>query len=223
MRRKNVLANSEIYHVFNKSISGYKIFLSEEDFRRIKRMLLYYQISDRPMQFSNYVHLSSVKSEGFTQNLKSMRDESQNLVQIIAYCIMPTHFHFILKQLKNNGITEFMGNLLNSYSRYFNIKRKRTGPLWVGRFKSVLVKTDEQLMHLTRYVHLNPVTASLIKKPNEWEASSYGEYTGLSGPDDRICDYDGLLSINRDRYKIFVSDGIEYQKELVKIKALLFD
>lgn len=186
-------------------------------------MLLYYQISDRPMQFSNYMHLSSVKSDGFAQNLKSMRNKSQNLVQIIAYCIMPTHFHFILKQIKNNGITEFMGNLLNSYSRYFNLKRKRKGPLWVGPFKNVPVKTDEQLMHLTRYVHLNPVMAFLVKKPNEWEASSYAEYTSLSEPDDQICDYDGLLSIDCDRYKTFVSDGIGYQKELSKIKALLFD
>lgn len=186
-------------------------------------MLVYYRISNMPMQFSNFMHLSSVKSEGFEQILKSMCDGSENLVQIIAYCIMPTHFHFILKQLRNNGITKFIGNLLNSYSRYFNLKRKRKGPLWVGPFKNVPVKTDEQLMHLTRYIHLNPVTASLVKKPNEWIASSYAEYIGLSEPEDRICDYDGLLSIDCDQYKTFVFDGIGYQKELLKIKTLLFD
>jgi putative transposase len=78
---------------------------------------------------------------------------------------MPTHIHLVLRQLKDGGISKFMSNILNSYSRYFNIKHNRKGPLWEGRFRKVLVGSDEQLLHLTRYVHLNPVTACLVDKP----------------------------------------------------------
>ena len=69
-----------------------------------------------------------------------------------------------------------MRRLLNSYTRYFNEKIKRKGPLWEGRFKKVLVNSDEQLLHLTRYVHLNPVSAGIVEKPEDWPCSSYREY-----------------------------------------------
>ena len=223
MRRKEILTTGEIYHVFNKSIAGYKIFNSEEDFLRMKQMLLYYCMEGTPMQFSNFLNLSQVKTHGFIQNIQALRESNRHHVQIIAYCIMPTHFHLVAKQLKDKGITKFVGNILNSYSRYFNLKRKRKGPLWVGPFKNVRVQTDEQLLHLTRYVHLNPVTAAVVNRPEEWNASSYGEYVSSSRDEWQICDYKGILEIEPNRYKIFVRDGTDYQKELARIKNLLFD
>ena len=217
------MVTGEIYHVFNKSIAGYQIFNYEEDFFRMKQMMLYYCMENTPIQFSNFLSLSQVKMHGFIQNIQELRESNRDLVQIIAYCIMPTHFHLVLKQLMDNGITKFTGNILNSYSRYFNLKRKRKGPLWVGRFKNVRVRSDDQLLHLTRYVHLNPVTAAIIDRPEEWSASSYGEYVS-SAPDDwKICNYNGILEINPAQYGIFVQDGVDYQKELAHIKNLLFD
>ncbi|MCM8795996.1 MAG: transposase [Candidatus Omnitrophica bacterium] len=144
-------------------------------------------------------------------------------VEIIAYCIMPTHLHLILKQLKNNGISVFMGNILNSYSRYFNLKHKRKGPLWEGRFKNILVKNDEQLLHLTRYIHLNPVTASLVSNPEDWNASSYREYLQQVQAVEKICKYDDILEIDPVSYKKFVEDRISYQRDLAKIKNLIFE
>ncbi len=134
---------------------------------------------------------------------------------------MPTHLHLILKQLKENGISIFMGNLLNSYSRYFNIRYKRKGPLWEGRFKSILIENGEYLLHLTRYIHLNPTTANLVRKPEDWELSSYKEY--ILNKKDALCDYSDLLDISKKSYREFVEDRISYQKELHKIKRLILE
>ncbi len=78
---------------------------------------------------------------------------------------MPTHIHLILKQLKEDGISAYMSKILNSYTCYFNRRTKRKGPLWESRFKRVEVTSDEQLLHLTRYIHLNPVTAHIVEEP----------------------------------------------------------
>jgi putative transposase len=136
---------------------------------------------------------------------------------------MPTHVHFVLKQLSENGISIFIGNLLNSYTRYFNTKHKRKGPLWEGRFKSVLVREQGQLLHLTRYVHLNPVTAGLVDKPEEWAASSYREYIGIVSGKNRICDFKGVLDIDRRRYAKFVEDRIAYQRQLAWMRKLILE
>ncbi len=145
----------------------------------------------------------------------------ENLLEIIAYCCMPTHIHLILKQLKKGGISVFMSNVLNSYTRYFNNKTKRRGPLWESRFKNVEVTSDEQLLHLTRYVHLNPVTANLIEVPQAWNFSSYEEFLGEIK--EGICNYSKFLDIDPDEYREFVNSQIDYQQELAKIKELCLE
>ncbi|OGD56426.1 hypothetical protein A2V71_04650 [Candidatus Berkelbacteria bacterium RBG_13_40_8] len=153
--------------------------------------------------------------------ISSLKNDSPKFVKTVAYCIMPTHFHLILGQIGNNGISKFMAKVLNSYSRYFNLRYKRKGPLWEGHFKNVLVNSDEQLLHLTRYIHLNPVSAGLIKKPEDWTFSSYPGY--LSSKTDGLCEYDGLFNISSKEYKKFVNSRASYQKELSKIKCILIE
>ncbi|OGW71290.1 MAG: hypothetical protein A2047_04340 [Omnitrophica bacterium GWA2_41_15] len=145
------------------------------------------------------------------------------MIQIICYCFMPTHIHLVLKQLKDNGISDFMMHILNSHTRYFNIKHNRKGPLWESKFKKVLVDSDEQLLHLTRYIHLNPVTACIVNKPEEWRYSSYNEYVSDGTVTDGICEYKNILDINSFSYKKFVENRISYQRELAKIKGLMLD
>jgi putative transposase len=167
--------------------------------------------------------LEKVKEDGFINYFTSILQEKERLVQIIAYCIMPTHLHLILKQLKENGISTFIGNVLNSYSRYFNTKYRRKGPLWEGKFKNVLVKTDEQLLHLTRYIHLNPSTAFLVDRPEEWLASSYQEYLLKVNNIERICKFEDVLEIEPSSYRKFIEDRISYQRELAVIKEMLLE
>jgi putative transposase len=134
---------------------------------------------------------------------------------------MPTHIHLILKQNKDSGITKYVSKLFDSFTRYFNIKYHRKGPLWEGHFKNIIIDTDEQLMHLTRYIHLNPDSAGLTNKPQDWQFSSYNEYIG--NVSNKICDWQNILQINIEDYKKFVNNRIAYQKELSKIKKLLIE
>ena len=114
-----------------------------------------------------------------------------------------------------------MKNLLNSYTRYFNTKTKRKGPLWQGRFKSVLIKTDEQLLHLTRYIHLNPTSEDLVERPEDWPYSSYNEY--LRNSEEPLCSFSKYLDIEPKTYREFVESRKDYQKRLSEIKHLLLE
>ncbi|MCX5782025.1 MAG: transposase [Elusimicrobia bacterium] len=212
--RKDPLVNNELYHVYTRSIAEFRILENKKDTQRFIDTLHYYQNEKPEKSFSWY--LRSAVHENNLDVLSKFK-----LVDIIAFCIMPTHVHFILKQLKNKGISIFMSNLLNSYTRYFNKKFNRKGPLWEGRFKSILIKSNEYLLHLTRYIHLNPVTANLVNKPEEWRESSYREYLGLA--DKEITNSKNILEINISDYRYFVEDRISYQKELGNIKHLLCD
>ena len=223
MIRKISLVNDQIYHVFSRSIADYVVFNNSDEFFRMIQLLKYYQIENHKIRFSDFIEFEGVHKKGFNNFLKIISTDKQELVQIIAYCLMPTHIHLILKQLINNGISIYIGKILNSYSRYFNIMHKRKGHLWEDKFKNVLVRKDEQLLHLTRYTHLNPVTAYLVKKPEDWVFSSYNEYLGKINDSTLICQYEDILEIDPKSYRKFVNNQISYQKELAKIKKLLLD
>lgn len=220
MKRKIPLVNGEIYHILSKSIAGYEIFNTQADYLRMQHLFRYYQ-KETQIRFSDFLLLKGVRI-GFNAYLAEYNADKNDLVQIIAYCLMPTHFHLILKQLENDGISKFIGNILNSYTRYFNVKHKRKGPLWEAKFENVLVGSDEQLRHLTRYIHLNPTTALLAKKPEEWLYSSYKEYLGTS-EELALCDYRDLIDIDPKSYRKFVNNRISYQQGLAKIKAQMLD
>ena len=123
--RKDLLVEGEVYHVFTKSIAGFKVFNNDSEFSRMMATIRYYQREKPALKFSKFLKLSMV--------LRNQQDETipspnEKLVEIIAFCLMPTHLHFILKQLKENGISTFMSNILNSYTRYFNTKYNRENP-----------------------------------------------------------------------------------------------
>lgn len=219
--RKQRLVNGQIYHIFNRSISNFEIFRNSCHYLRILEAIRYYQRENPPLKFSDFIELSEKNQSNFYRD--SLYLERQKIVKIVAYCIMPNHFHLILEQKKENGISIFVRNILNSYTRYFNTRHKRKGPLWEGRFKSVLVGTDEQLIHLTRYLHLNPVTAYLANNPEDWVYSSCREYLLEIKEIDAICEYGGILNIRPDLYKQFMQDRISYQRELAKIKDLFLE
>lgn len=221
MKRKIPLVNGEVYHILNRSIAEYKIFNSKEDYLRMEQVMKYYQIK-LDHKYSYFITLNGVVKDGFNNYFEEVAKDEENFVQIIAYCLMPTHLHLILKQLEDNGISKYMGDILNSYTRYFNNRHKRKGPLWEEKFKNVLVESDEQLLHLTRYIHLNPTTAFLVKKPEDWDYSSYKEYLGKLIKF-KMCDYANILDINPSLYRKFINDRISYQRELAKIKALVLD
>jgi len=217
-----MLVKGEIYHVFTKSIADYRIFNQEDDFERMRQLIKYYQ-NENDLRLSYFIKLKFVQEVGFDDAFNITSKDKNSTVQIIGYCFMPTHIHLLIKQLTENGISHFMSNILNGYTRYFNTIHKRKGPLWESRFKSVLVSADEQLLHVTRYVHLNPVTAKLTNRLEGWTFSSYKEYLGQVKDNLTICQFDNILEVKPSLYRKFVNDQISYQRELAKIKHLVLD
>lgn len=206
--RRVQIVNACFYHIFNRSISGYQIFNDYSEYNRFLSIMKYYRFSGLKKRYSfcNYDELDI--SAGKTK------------VDILSYCIMPTHYHMTLFQNEDNGIEKYICSVQKSYSLYFNQRHKRKGPLWESRFKAVAVKSNEQLVHLTRYQHLNPVTAYLISKPEDWNYSSYKEYIEL---EHGFCDFVKYINMTPDVYKVFVEDQIDYQRDLDKIKKLILD
>jgi putative transposase len=94
------------------------------------------------------------------------------LVNIVAYCLMPTHVHFILQQLADKGIETFIRRVSNAYSKYFNLRHNRRGPLWENRFGNRLILDEAGLNQRIAYVHYNPVKEKLVKTTEEWKYSS---------------------------------------------------
>ena len=215
--RKTALVTGETYHVFTRSIAGFEVFRSDKSFGRFIQTMDYYNNSSPRLRLSDYLELSP-EARQKTDNFR----EHNPLVQIFAYFLIPTHTHIALKQIQDGGISTYMSNVLNSFSRYFNTAHKRRGPLWESKFKNVLVDTDDQLLHLTRYIHLNPSSAGLVSKPEEWQYSSYHEYVSIN-PTENVCNLEGVLDINPTEYRRFVNNRIAYQRGLSKIKQLLID
>jgi putative transposase len=220
LKRKEILVNNGIYHIFSRSIAGYIVFNNPAEFDRIIKLI-------KLCRFSNFNHrysqFSELELKTKTAIIEKLEKDNDVLVEIIAYCIMPTHIHLLLKQIADNGITKFLGRILNSYSKYFNTKHQRNGPLWSSRFKSVLVFDDEQLLHLTRYIHLNPVSVGLVKEPGEWQYSSYKEYSTTSSNKNNFCSYKNIIDLSSREYIKFAQDQKAYQRELSLIKFLLID
>jgi putative transposase len=100
-------------------------------------------------------------------------------VEVVAYCLMPDHYHLLVCPLVDNILSKIMQPLLLAYTNAFNKRYERMGALFQGRFKANYVDKNEYLLQVSRYIHLNPVRSGLVKKAEDWEFSSYRDYLGL--------------------------------------------
>lgn len=221
--RKIPLVTDQVYHVLNRGIASQPVFLGKKDYQRMLETILYYQNQNFPLSYS---HLLRLPVERRIAVLERLKNEEKFLVEIIALCLMPNHFHLLLKQAQENGISTFMGNLTNSYTRYFNTKNERIGPLFQGKFKAVIMETDEQLIHVSRYIHLNPYSSAVVKIPKDlkrYPYSSLPEYLGLSKT--KFFQKEIVLDQFKDvvSYEKSVFDQAEYQRQLEQIKHLIME
>jgi|SRR3989344_884934 len=219
--RKIVFANGEYYHVFNRGVEKRPIFMTKYEYFRAIDAISFYRYGGIPIRYSKYLNLNKDDKADFLSNL----GQSQLQIDIIAYCFMNNHFHFLLKQLKDNGIVKFMAKFTNSYTKYFNTKYERVGPLFQGVFKAVHVEDDEQLLHLSRYIHLNPVTSYIIKSEDlsSYKWSSYQGY--LKIVENKMVNISEVGSFFKKPmdYEKFVLDQADYQKQTKFIEHLLID
>lgn len=146
---KFVSDSNYIYHIYNRGVEKRKIFLDDTDYFRFIHDLF---------EFNDIAPAGKFLTIGdrISDNAKKPK-KRELLVEILAFCLMPNHFHLLLRQLAENGIVKFMHKLGIGYTMYFNEKNERVGPLFQGRFKAVLIDNEAHFHYLPYYIHLNPL------------------------------------------------------------------
>lgn len=188
----------------------------------------------RPLRITYPGAYYHVTSRGNEQKdvFKSQRDREKFLgylassterygAVIHAYCLLSNHYHLLLETPEGN-LSQIMRHINGAYTSYFNVKRKRSGHLFQGRFKAILVEVDEYALELSRYIHLNPVRVGMVTRPEEYRWSSYNSYIGQGGAFtwlkmEAILDYfSSSAKEARQKYRSFVEDllGKEYESPL---------
>ena len=146
--RKITFATDCYYHIYNRGVEKRAIFQGNKDYKRFLLGLQEFNTS-QPTEIRN---IPPTKPEAEPPE----KEPPEKLVDIVCFCLMPNHYHLIIKQSVSNGITQFMHKLGTGYAMYFNKKWARSGILFEGNFKAKLIETDEYLLHLSRYIHINP-------------------------------------------------------------------
>lgn len=221
--RKAPLVTDEIYHIYNRGIARQPTFNKKREYQRAIKTLSFYKYYSPPASLSKYL----VKSVEERKDISNRMKKGDILVEILSFCLMPNHFHFLLKQVKDSGISKYVGNFLNSYTRYFNVRNERDGSLFLDQFKATKIETDQQLIHVSRYIHLNPYTSHVISNFDDLKTylwSSLREYLNQSS--DIVCSTKmifGLFNNKIQNYEKFVLDQADYQRKLGNIKHLILE
>lgn len=211
MPAKNTVKNyveGGCYHLYNRGVEKRKIFLDDQDYKTYLFLLKTY-LSPKPPKGSD--------PKMAYYNKKNLYGD----IELLAYCLMPNHFHLLVRQNIRQGITDLMRCVNTNYVAYFNKKYQRVGTLFQGRYKAVLVESDPYLLHLTRYIHLNPT--EIVKNSKSYGFSSYQDYLGKKDTNwlnkDFVLEYfknarkgDGALR-DYSSYESFVEDYALESKE----------
>ncbi len=178
--RKTLFGTEEYYHLFNRGVDKRIIFNTPKDYDRFL-CTLYLSNSKESFKMDNITRYKHVKSEIFSSS------RGEQLVSIHAYSLMPNHFHLLVSEKVEGGISLFMQKVSTAYTMYFNKRYDRSGALFQGTFKSVHIDTDTQFRYLFSYIHANAFSVMQkngsiriqdIEKVRTYDYSSMKEYTG---------------------------------------------
>lgn len=177
MPSKNAIKDYEAgayYHIYNRGVEKRTIFQDDKDYKTFLSFLKFY-LTDPILQ-----GLSSQDKP--ISPSKQLRNYS-NDISLIAYCLMPNHFHLFLRQNDDYSMGNFMSSLSTKYVRYFNTRHKRVGHLFQDRYKAVKIENEYQWIHLSKYIHRNPIELlscqDCPRRLLEYKYSSYPNYLGL--------------------------------------------
>lgn len=215
-------ALGEFYHIYNRGTEKRNIFLSRSDYYRFL-LLLYYCNSSKNI-------ILRLENKNF-----DLDSQKEMLIDICAYCLMPNHFHLLIREKLEGGISRFMQKLSTGYTMYFNKRHERNGVLFQGKFKSTHVDYDEYLKYVFSYIHLNPVKLidpnwkengianhDRAKKYLEnYATSSYPDYLGVSRKESVIITKDAMLGYfySASDYKRTINDWLSFKRELDLIQG----
>lgn len=204
MPSKNIVkiyADEQYYHVYNRGVNKSNIFIDDTDY------VVFLSLLKR--------HLGIKPTfDKFGRPYKHLRDSAA----LLSYCLMPNHFHLLLLNKKDRGIEQLMRSVSTAYARYFNNKYQRVGPVFQSNFKASLINSDMYLMHISRYIHLNPKDYKIYKYSSYKAITESWSVEWLS-TEELMNTFDGT----RKDYAEFVADYEDYKEMLDAIKDGLAD
>ena len=212
--RKAKFANGEFYHIYNRGNDKRQVFFDRGDTERFLQGMI---------EFNTRQPIGSLFENSFRDNSK-LSSRTAKLVDIVCFCLNANHYHFIIRQRIENGISEFMKRLGGGYVQYFNFKHKRSGVLFQGKFKAAHINSNKYLLHLSAYVNLNNYVHRI---QDDKFRSSWQEYLG--NDDKNLCTKNIILDQfnNKNEYKNFAESSlksIKERKDLLKdLESMLFD
>lgn len=160
---------NQYLHIYNRGVEKRKIFLDDEDYKIFLYYLFIY-LADPALVINSYPKLRF--------NLKN--NNLYGKISLIAFCLMPNHFHLLVHQNQKEAATKLLKQVTNAYTKYFNTKYNRVGPLMQGKYKAVAIDNDTYLLHLSRYIHQNPLKINFVLNAlRNYPWSSYPLYIGL--------------------------------------------
>lgn len=219
--RNTILANDAFYHVFNRTVAGEPAFIQAKDVRRALDLLNFYRY-EQDLRFSFFDRLTDELKGIYLEKLS----HQSPLVDICAYSLMPNHFHLLIKQRGDEGVRLFLSNFQNSFAKYFNVKNKRFGTLFQRPFKAKYIQTDGELLHLSRYIHLNPITSYMMEfqQLKVSNLTSFSSYLKIN-KGESFVNTEFLIKIagSSDKYEKFVANQVDFQRRLAKIKHMILE
>lgn len=204
--RTQPFTNNEYYHVYNRGVDKRMIFSRPSEYfrflRTVRRIYDTGSATERPRK------IQSLALHGMKRGLR-------HAVDIVCYCLMTNHYHFLFYQKVNGGISELMHKIDTSYTKYFNLNHHRTGRLFEYTFKAQHVNSDEGLVHVSRYIHLNPLVGGKCTQLKNYSWSSFPDYCGIRNG--TLVEKDHILAFFQgkpDAYSQFVFDNAAYAQQL---------
>lgn len=201
--RKKYVENG-YYHIYNRGVEKREIFLDDQDYAVFLSYLKTYLLPKNTLELQNIL---VSKGSGRLEKDKAAKllklNNYSDQIDLLCYCLMPNHFHLLIRQREANAIDSFLNAFCTRYVMYFNRKYHRVGPLYQGVYKAVLIRSEEQLLHLSRYIHLNPLIGSDFP-------CSLPDYLGAKNTEwlkpEVILDYFGKTNPNNS-YAAFIKES----------------
>lgn len=205
------------YHVYNRGVAKQEIFTRDKDYVVFLRYLKEYLLP--------FDHVGRKYLQGINPRRKAISCYGE--VELLAYCLMPNHFHLMVKNLSENGLSRFMKALGTNYAMYYNKENKRVGPLFQGVYRAVEITNERYYMWITRYIHRNPLSLLARDQPlQEYTYSSYPAYLGQWQADwlksEEISDMFSRTN-PRASYRSFVEDYSDLHPDLEPLMLGLDD
>jgi len=212
--RSNIFVTNYYYHIYNKTIDYLKPFNKKIVSNYFLNSLNYYKYANIRMSLSGMFRLDRFQEQKYLDHLKQSKKFK---AEILCYCFMPNHFHLLLKQRQKGGIIKLMSDALNSLTRFFNIINNRRGPLFLPRFRSKPIMSEEHLIHVSRYIHVNPYQSKLIDTYNDIWTYHFSSAKDYVNGKENVVNAKYILDLgyflgDKKKYQKFVESQAGYNK-----------